>query len=136
MVASTPWIATLADVCNEENQSVATIRATFSDGQMAIESQILGVAQAECESALEFVCAGEIYLLPNGMIRIIEPGRTESADLAQVIERESQGRLRLRKDPSGIEEGLAMKQRVWAQEEHSVPFSEFVKRLKETSRRR
>jgi hypothetical protein len=135
MTESVPWIVKLADVCNENNGPVAAIAATYSDGQMKVEARLQAPLTSTLTPVFEVLRAGEIYLLPNGMLRFKEPGREGSTDLSDVFERESQGQLRLCINGPGIEEGFQMKQRVWAQEEHSVPFSQFVNRLKDVSRR-
>jgi hypothetical protein len=130
MATSKPWIATLAEICGENDETVATIRAIYRDGQLTIEPQIENAGGSISKRAVEVLRKGTIKLWPNEMLRYAEPGSSETADLGEFIETESHGRLRLRKHAAGIEEGLAMKQRVWAQDREFVPFSELVKRMK------
>ena len=125
-------VAVLAEIRDDADQRVATLRCRLADDRLFIETSLEDAADA-WRDTLAPLCTGAIKLLPNGMLRV-SVAEGEEVGLSDLIHEVAGGRLYVVKDSHGIEQGLAMKQQAWSQEEHSIPFHRFVARLQDTSR--
>lgn len=124
----------LAEILDPNNEIVARVHSIFAENHVVIEARPAAVVGEGWQDALARLCQSTILLLPNGMLRISGAESAASTDLAEAVHDFSGGQFRVVKRSQGIEEGLAMKMRAWANEEHTVPFKQFVKQLKESSR--
>ncbi|MBW3599254.1 MAG: hypothetical protein KY475_18535 [Planctomycetes bacterium] len=121
-----------AEIRDDSDLIVATVRGELTTDRLEISARLAPDANAWSD-ILAPLRDRAIMLLPNGMLRLAGDERGE--DLSEFIHTASDGRLHLCKNPSGIEHGLAMKQQVWAQEEHTVPFNRLVASLQNDSSR-